>query len=47
MIFTSPRLRGEVEFDRRSNSGEGVQVTRRPLVLREAPHPNPLPVRTG
>ncbi|QOZ71633.1 hypothetical protein WN72_39070 [Bradyrhizobium arachidis] len=40
-------MRGEVGLHRRCNPGEGVQVYRWTLRMEGAPHPNPLPVRTG
>ncbi|QOZ30573.1 hypothetical protein XH92_01640 [Bradyrhizobium sp. CCBAU 53421] len=45
--LTSPRLRGEVGLHRRCNPGEGVQVSPRSELAETAPHPNPLPARTG
>ena len=46
LLLTSPRLRGEVGL--RSNPGEGVQVHQRAAAFAErAPHPNPLPAKSG
>src|SRR3954463_14877122 len=44
---TSPRLQGEVEFSQSENSGEGYRSIDSPHRAERAPHPDPLPVRTG
>src|SRR6266852_1471069 len=47
-LFTSPRLRGEVDLERSSKSGEGVQSFQLKEPLTRSPDGSrPLPVRTG